>query len=92
MKILKYNEIKVLREGTSNIVLTKEEKDFLKACEKNNMNVVRKYLEDGGNINVTDNDGWSAFMLASEQDHFEIVQFLDRNGANVNAKNFHFFS
>lgn len=45
---------------------------------------VKSLIEQGANVNATDNEGKSALYWASEQGHFEIVKLLIKNKANIN--------
>ena len=44
--------------------------------------------EEGTDVNVKDNDGDTALMLACYYKHTEIVRILLDNGADVNAKDY----
>jgi hypothetical protein len=47
------------------------------------MSSVTELVESGANIDETDEDGKTALLLASEEDHGDIVLYLVERGANV---------
>jgi ankyrin repeat protein len=63
--------------------------NFLSAAETGKLEEVKRYIHQGGMVDVTDADGWTALMKASYQGHYDIVEYLLENEANVNAKNKH---
>jgi ankyrin repeat protein len=44
---------------------------------------VQQLVEGGANIEETDEEGMTALLLASLEDHFEIMVYLVEHGANV---------
>lgn len=57
---------------------------FFNAVIEGNTNTVRNLVEQGGDINQTIGQGWTALHIASEQGHLELVQYLVEQGADVN--------
>jgi ankyrin repeat protein len=57
-----------------------------KACEKGNIEAVKKHLAAGATVNDKDDGGWSPLHSASTLGHKEIAELLIAAGADVNAK------
>lgn len=57
------------------------------ACDKGNVDLVELIMNHGANVNMQDNDGWSALLLASRYGHGDVVKKLLDNGAEVNIRN-----
>ena len=51
-----------------------------------NREAVKKYIEDGADVNAKNSDGYTALYLASSNGRTEIVAMLLDAGANVNAR------
>ena len=49
--------------------------------------MVQELIEWKANVDLQDNHGWSALMVASQNGHFEIVQCLLSAGAIPDLKN-----
>jgi len=65
----------------------KEEKlDIFKAVENSNIEFVKKYIEEGGAVNVKDNSGDTILHIAVDNNNLEMVKFLLENGANANTE------
>jgi ankyrin repeat protein len=47
---------------------------FLRAAEKGNLDEVKKLLNQGIDVNIKDNEGNTALILASLYGHLEIVK------------------
>lgn len=58
----------------------------VKAAKDNNQALVRKYVELGGNINVSDNKGYTPLIFAAYLGHGDLVDFLLKKGANACMK------
>lgn len=61
--------------------------NFTKAAYLGNLAIIRRYTEEGKNINVIDVNGETALMNAVFLRHREIIDYLLDNGANVNIQN-----
>ena len=62
---------------------------FLSAAFTGNLEIINSYLDNGGDVNVTDEKGCSALFLATYLDEkvsLEAVKILLDHGANVNAQ------
>jgi ankyrin repeat protein len=60
-------------------------KQLIDACRKGHINVVKEFIKNGADINMTDTDGHTAIHIACGWGHTKIVQFLLDNGAVVNV-------
>ena len=61
---------------------------LMKAVKNGNDWEIRSLLESGADVNVKDNDGWSALVYAVRyQNNLEVVRLLLRNGADLTALN-----
>jgi uncharacterized protein len=58
----------------------------VKASKENNQVLISKYVEYGGNINVSDKKGYTPLIYAAYFDHEGMVNFLLQNGANACMK------
>jgi uncharacterized protein len=58
----------------------------VKASKENNKILLKKYIEYGGNINVSDNKGYTPLIYAAYFGHEGMVDFLLKNGANACMK------
>ena len=52
-----------------------------------NLKRVKVYVESGGDINVADKMGNTLLMLAAVDDHFQLVEYLPRGGADSKRRN-----
>ena len=57
-----------------------------RAAEKGNIEVVKKHLANGADINARDSDGLTPLIQAAFKGHNELVELLIAEGADVNAK------
>lgn len=59
---------------------------FLRAVERNLVQIVSLLLDYGSSPEVTDKRGWTGVTIAALRGHSEMVEMLVARGANVNAK------
>lgn len=52
----------------------------------NNLEAIKKNLENGANINVKDKNGWTLLHIATNSRNIKMIEFLINNGANINAQ------
>lgn len=57
------------------------------AASSGDFRTIKEYIDEGGNVNVTNKQGTTLLHCAASKAHNDIVQLLIENGANVNAKN-----
>lgn len=57
------------------------------AVKQQNLEAIKKLVENGADVNAQDTDGHTALMIASSYENFEIVKFLVESNANVCAIN-----
>lgn len=75
--------IKLIKSNDSNIL----GHQLIDAVKNNDLQNVKKLIEEGANVNVTDyKPGKSALLYASEYNNLEIVRELIKAGADVNEK------
>ena len=55
---------------------------LLQAAKNGNLDNVKKALKGGADVNETAKNGTSALILASEEDHEEVVKYLIDKGAD----------
>lgn len=60
---------------------------LMEAAVRGNVEVMTMLLDKGADVNISDEDGWTALMGATVQGHLEPVKLLLEHGADVNAKN-----
>ncbi|MFM2200354.1 MAG: hypothetical protein RL769_409 [Pseudomonadota bacterium] len=58
------------------------------ALQNDNLNVVKKLIENGVDINLKDGYGNTALILASQRGHLEVVKELIKNGADINLQSY----
>ena len=59
---------------------------FLSAAFTGKLETINSYLENGGDVNVTDEKGCSALFLATNLDSVEVIKILLDHGANINVQ------
>lgn len=65
----------------SNSILAEPNEDFIFSASQNNLEAMQKYLEEGADINATDELECNALMFASMFGYIDIVKFLLANKA-----------
>lgn len=60
-------------------------KALLKAAESGNANEVQALVSQKADLETTDDSGKTPLIIASERGHIQVVAFLLKQGANVNA-------
>ncbi|WP_264682379.1 MULTISPECIES: ankyrin repeat domain-containing protein [unclassified Wolbachia] len=61
--------------------------ELIEEVDQGNIQAVKNFIEQGGNIEAKDNDGWTLLHYAAWKGRKEIVEFLvDEEEANINAK------
>lgn len=57
------------------------------ACREGNFDIVKILIDNGANVNIVDNEGWSPLMRASLASNAKIVELLLKNGAKAQLLN-----
>ena len=60
---------------------------LIKASENGDSSTVQKLLNEGANVNESDNTGMTPLMHALQNNNTALVEYLLKKGANVNIKN-----
>ena len=60
---------------------------LVSAAHNGNIALVQKLLDEGVDVNIQDNEGYTALILASTYRHIDIVKLLLNSGANTNFQN-----
>jgi len=60
---------------------------FLQACAEGDLDCVKGVHEDGIEINIIDEEGFTGLMLASGCGHLDIVKYLHKYGCSLSEKN-----
>jgi ankyrin repeat protein len=76
----------ILVSGASFGADSAKNQDLMKACEKGNLEDVKRLLNERTDINAKDDEGQTALMGASGKGHAEVVEVLLAKGADINAK------
>lgn len=67
---------------------TKDEKLIAMFCSFNdNVEAIKSYIENGGDINTKDDNENTLLMIACRYGSNEVIDYLLKNGADVNKKN-----
>jgi ankyrin repeat protein len=74
----------LLNRGTE--VSADDEMALLFASMRGDVEAVSALLDDGADVNVMHDDGWSGLILAAANGHSQVVQALLAKGAKVDAK------
>lgn len=62
------------------------EKDILNAVKNNDIQAVRKALENGADVNTTNNSRRSLLLIATNKTNIEMAKLLVKYGADVNQQ------
>ena len=62
------------------------EREVILAATEGNLQVIEKYIDNNGNVNQKFKDGYTLLHMSASFNHLNCVQYLVRNGADVNAK------
>lgn len=60
---------------------------FFDAVVSGDIDLITSLIVDGTNVNIRDNDGLTALLLATTLGSFDVVKYLLDNGADVNVQN-----
>ncbi len=64
------------------------QKDIFEAVGNNDLDLVDKYIQNGGNINITDEEeGKTLLMMAAKSGHLDMMKLLVNNGADLHFQN-----
>ena len=64
-----------------------DENKLIEACKAADLNLIKKHIDNGADINIKDNEDNTALIIACEKNHEEIALFIISKGANVSAQN-----
>ncbi|KAF3406321.1 Ankyrin repeat and protein kinase domain-containing protein 1 [Talaromyces pinophilus] len=78
----------ILSQGRQTIIQDHLVSPFLRAVQCNNVRVVEILLDFGAPLEVTDERGWTALMIAAWNKYCEILQLLIARGADVDARDY----
>ena len=60
---------------------------YSKACEENNLPLVRELLSKGADVNWSDATGWSGLHFAARDNYEELLELLlAQTGVDVNIR------
>ena len=60
---------------------------FLKSIDKNNTELLNIFINEGANIETTNNNGCTPLLVAVKNNYIELVNLLLEKGANIEATN-----
>ncbi|MFT4313966.1 MAG: ankyrin repeat domain-containing protein [Wolbachia pipientis] len=60
--------------------------ELIEEVDQGNIQAVKNFIEQGGNIEAKNDDGWTLLHRAAWKGREKIVEFLVDQGANINAK------
>ena len=61
--------------------------EFIEAARMGNISIIEQYIQNGYDVNIQDEIGFTALIFAARHRRKEIVELLLDAGANVNIKN-----
>lgn len=76
--------------GNPKIYLTPETEEFFKNIKEKNFDTIKEYIFKKGNINVLDEDWYTALMIACWEGYIELIKLLVENWADINREWEHF--
>ena len=59
---------------------------IIEAAKKGNIEVVKLLLKENTDVNIRNEDGWTALMLASHNGHMQVIEVLLKENADVNIQ------
>ena len=62
------------------------EEQFFTASKEGDISIIKRYIHEGSNVNVSDIEYQTPLMYASNYGHIEIVKLLFDAGADVNSR------
>lgn len=62
------------------------EKQFLEACESNQLQKIKEYLDKGVSVNCLNGDNRTGLILAAMKNHAPACIYLISQRANINSK------
>jgi len=65
--------------------MNKKSEDLFKACICGKLDMVKKLLDEGVDINIRDKYKWTPLMDAAIFDHLDVVNYLILRGVDINA-------
>ncbi|TNK94292.1 hypothetical protein OUY_02210 [Wolbachia endosymbiont of Leptopilina clavipes] len=60
--------------------------ELIEEVDQGNIQAVKNFIEQGGNIEAKNDDGWTLLHRSAWKGRTEIVEFLVDQGANINAR------
>ena len=73
-----------------NVILYKDKyEELFKCCEAGDLERAKQICEVKEHVNIVENHGWTPLIVATYNNHYELVKYLIGVGANVFVKNYH---
>ena len=63
------------------------EQEFLEACDNDDQKLVLKFIKKGVNVNVQDEEGYTAMIYMAPTNNIKVIKALLEEGADVNIQN-----
>jgi len=73
--------------SASALLAQSERPPIPEAAHEGDLPGIRKALAGGASIELADESGWNALMIAADRGRLEAAEFLIEKGAKVNAQN-----
>ena len=64
-----------------------DSKELIRDASRGDVLEVERLIKSGADLNIRDNDGWTALIWASRWDRIEVVKLMIEAGANLNIRN-----